>query len=167
MLLNDLIKYSTVSSLSLLLIACGGGGGGGSDDPVPQPTTVVPVVEESGDTEEEATGTAGLKVPEGFDFETAYLVDFSVRLSSRTNERVFVAVCTEFSESEGGYQVDYDRCVFKASMTDGNLSETLSVTNDKRELLVSLWFFDGSETAYYSWSRGEENNDVETLTISE
>ena len=164
MLCNDFIKYSVISSMTFLLIACGGGGA--SEVPAPQTTLVLPIVEDSASTAEAST-SAELKAPAGFDFETAYIVDFSVSLSTRKNERVFIAVCADFSEKMDDFLVDYDSCLLKVSMIKGAYADRLSVTNDKRKLLVALWFFDGTAPAYFPWTRGDSHPNMEKIVVSE
>ncbi len=180
MLLNKKINCGVLLTMSFFLFACGGGG----EQAALQSNVPTEVVHSSVSTEMTAQadntalaevngsallvkGAADINVPAGFDFATAYQLNFSVSLAQRSAERVFITLCPEYIQSGATYAVDYDSCILKVSVSDGFFADTLSLTNDKQTLLAVLWFFDGSEPAYFTWNKDNSAHAVQQFSIEQ
>ncbi|MEZ8196580.1 hypothetical protein [Vibrio cortegadensis] len=124
----------TVTTLTLILIGCGGGGGGSSEGG------------NSASTPAESTlTTSELIVPEGFDYNP--ITDFQLKLdlSSETTQRAYVSVYHQFStDSSAAIQANYSSRIASTSLQEGKSTINFTVPNAKKELLVEIWFYDGS-----------------------
>ncbi|WP_372880111.1 hypothetical protein [Psychromonas sp.] len=181
MFLNKKSKYSALIIISFFLFACGGGGGGDSTSQSVDSDTVVQssaseetasqtassAVALESSSEQVVTRAADLSVPAGFDFSTGYPVYFSASLAQRNSETVFITLCSEYTQTGEEYDVDYQSCLLKVSVTDGFFSETLFLTNDKQALVAVLWFFDGSDPLYIPWTKDGNQDGLQQFSISQ
>lgn len=124
----------TISSLAFLLAACGGGGTGTADSSGPSGESpgTVPVLEY----------TADLKSSADFNFDTsrAIAIDFDVE-QARTSPGL-MSVCTQYTETEGEFDVNYDSCTVQSPLENGVYSGTMDVTNDIDSVVGVVWFKD-------------------------
>lgn len=124
----------TISSLALLLAACGGGGTSTSDGTglIGENTDTVPALEY----------TADLKSTADFNFDTsrAIAIDFDVE-QARTSPGL-MSLCTDYTETDGEFDVNYDSCTVQSPLEDGIYSGTMDVTNDIDSVVGVIWFKD-------------------------
>ena len=152
-------KYTrlAVTLLPLALTACGGGGG--SSEPAtgaanPEPSVYTPgagsVTEPAGSgvsdptpPAAQAASTAELSTTESFKFATQWelAVDFDVAAAKEKDG--FLSICTDFSfDGEDAYDVNFDQCAVRASISNGLYNTSINVTNDVDAMLGVIWFSD-------------------------
>ncbi|PWQ97800.1 hypothetical protein [Leucothrix pacifica] len=130
----------TLASMAVLLAACGGGplsetgSSSGTSDGGP--------VAETPDTTPALEYTADLKSSADFDFATsrAIAIDFDVE-QARVSEGL-MSLCTNYTESDGAYDIDYDSCTVQSPLVDGVYSGQMDVTNDVNSVIGVVWFKD-------------------------
>lgn len=125
----------TISSLALLLAACGGAGTGDTADgsgPSGENPGTVPTLEY----------TADLRSSADFNFDTsrAIAIDFDVE-QARTSPGL-MSVCTQYTETDGEFDVDYGSCTVQSPLEGGVYSGTMDVTNDIDSVVGVVWFKD-------------------------
>ncbi|CAA0086993.1 Uncharacterised protein [Zhongshania aliphaticivorans] len=158
------LYLSTLFCLSLLT-ACGGGGGSGDKDSADTLTDNSNVVEQTepettvNDNEitTEAERTAELRVPSEFDLQQDYelIVD---TIASSTNKGKYLTLCSEFSKTETGYEINHRSCILKTYLTE-TASYTLRIANTTTQLLATVWDLSAQDVPQYSlWERS--NNDA-------
>lgn len=127
----------------LALTACGGGdgsGGGSSDDDssTPPPVTIV--------EPDEPTTAQDLVVPEGFDYNPVKLGTLSVDISGFSTHRAQLSLYKQFSEDNAGnYRAHYASKVVSVPLASGKVDFDFNVSDNQKDLLVEIWFYDGSE----------------------
>ncbi|UTZ24665.1 hypothetical protein [Vibrio campbellii] len=127
----------------LALTACGGGdgsGGGSSDDDssTPPPVTIV--------EPDEPTTAQDLVVPEGFDYNPVKAGTLSVDISGFSTQRAQLSLYKQFSEDNAGnYRAHYASKVVSVPLASGKVDFDFNVSDNQKDLLVEIWFYDGSE----------------------
>ena len=127
----------------LALAACGGGdssGGGSSDDDssTPPPVTIV--------EPDEPTTAQDLVVPEGFDYNPVKPGTLSVDISGFSTQRAQLSLYKQFSEDNAGnYRAHYASKVVSVPLASGKVDFDFNVSDSQKDLLVEIWFYDGSE----------------------
>lgn len=127
----------------LALTACGGGdgsGGGSSDDDssTPPPVTIV--------EPDEPTTAQDLVVPEGFDYNPVKSGTLSVDISGFSTQRAQLSLYKQFSEDNAGnYRAHYASKVVSVPLASGKVDFDFNVSDNQKDLLVEIWFYDGSE----------------------
>lgn len=109
------------------------------------------------DTDAIYSTTAELKVARSFLLAAEY--ELNVSYSDPSKDNVYLSLCSDFTQSEGVFTVEYDSCLVRASI-ENEFSTTLSVANDKTRLVMAIWDLNNPETPRYEvWeSDGSENN---------
>lgn len=124
-----------VTTLTLILIGCGGGGGGGGSEGG----------NSSPATPESALTTSELIAPEGFDYNPIEDFELTLDVSSETTQRAYVSVYHQFStDTNSSIQANYSSRIASASLKEGKSTINFSAPNSTNELLVEIWFYDGS-----------------------
>jgi hypothetical protein len=155
--------------LSTLLTACGGGGSsesstanptaGTSDsqpsNPLPPPVQNQPAVTEfslkesnpieAGVIVESAAKTShDIVVPNGFALGSARTFNLEITRSEEDNQPAYLSLCSDYQQhSDGSYDINYDSCLLRTSLSDINYETIVTVTNDTQGLVAALWFMDG------------------------
>lgn len=135
-----------IGVILLALAACGGGdgsGGGSSDDDssTPPPVTIV-----EPDEPDDPTTAQDLVVPEGFDYNPVKPGTLSVDISGFSTQRAQLSLYKQFSEDNAGnYRAHYASKVVSVPLTSGKVDFDFNVSDNQKDLLVEIWFYDGSE----------------------
>ena len=130
----------------LALAACGGGdgsGGGSNDDDssTPPPVTIV-----EPDEPDDPTTAQDLVVPEGFDYNPVKPGTLSVDISGFSTQRAQLSLYKQFSEDNAGnYRAHYASKVVSVPLASGKVDFDFNVSDNQKDLLVEIWFYDGSE----------------------
>ncbi|WP_027874410.1 hypothetical protein [Spongiibacter marinus] len=165
----------TLSSALIIatLTACGGGGGGGSSaasetPSASSPSSAAPTgTTPSGDssneianaTPSEAATTSELIVPTGFDLEQDYQLTISAHAADFGSENAYLSVCSNFSEANGSYDVDYSSCIMKATLSP-QIERTLQIPNDVETLVAVVFALNGdNEPAFSQWQRSGDSEE--------
>ncbi|EIZ1547868.1 hypothetical protein MOU90_000462 [Vibrio parahaemolyticus] len=127
--------------MGLALTACGGGGGGGDksgDSSTPPPTQTTIVVEEP--------SMQTLNVPDGYDYDPIVARALSVDISGYSSRRAHLSVYKEYQETTSGtYQAKYASKVASEALINGKAEMNFPVSDSQGNLLVEVWFYDGSD----------------------
>ena len=135
-----------IGVILLALAACGGGdgsGGGSSDDDssTPPPVTIV-----EPDEPDDPTTAQDLVVPEGFDYNPVKPGTLSVDISGYSTQRAQLSLYKQFSEDNAGnYRAHYASKVVSVPLASGKVDFDFNVSDSQKDLLVEIWFYDGSE----------------------
>ncbi|HHX8275667.1 TPA: hypothetical protein ACVOYM_004052 [Vibrio diabolicus] len=128
--------------MGLALTACGGGGGGGgdksNDSATPPPAQTTVIVEEP--------SMQNLDVPDGFDYDPRLESSLAVDISGYSLQRAHLSIYKEYREDASGtYQAKYSSNIASAALTSGKANLDFSTSDSQDNLLVEIWFYDGSE----------------------
>jgi len=177
----NITNITALSVMSLLLAGCGGGGGGGDSTATPAPTPVatpaptpvatptptpvviptpVPVV----DPNAVYDSTSELIVAQSFLIKQEY--ELAVSYNNEDSRRAYLSVCTEFTEGQEGVKVNYNSCLLRTSIND-DYTGTLSVANDKKKLVMAIWYLDDVKNPRYAvWESDDDINGVQTFDVN-
>lgn len=120
--MNILTQLSLTACISLSLVACGGGGGGGSSS-------------HSSGTGASSIKLKDLKIDSGNALESVYHVSVDVALSSLNNKQAYISIC---DNSEGVDNINYDQCMVKAALKNGQGQFDLRVANHCESLVAVI-----------------------------
>ena len=135
-----------IGVILLALAACGGGdgsGGGSNDDDssTPPPVTII-----EPDEPDDPTTAQDLVVPEGFDYNPVKPGTLSVDISGFSTQRAQLSLYKQFSEDNAGnYRAHYASKVVSVPLASGKVDFDFNVSDSQKDLLVEIWFYDGSE----------------------
>ncbi|MEL7327152.1 MAG: hypothetical protein AAGJ90_04335 [Pseudomonadota bacterium] len=135
-----------IGVILLALAACGGGdgsGGGSNDDDssTPPPVTIV-----EPDEPDDPTTAQDLVVPEGFDYNPVKPGTLSVDISGFSTQRAQLSLYKQFSEDNAGnYRAHYASKMVSVPLASGKVDFDFNVSDSQKDLLVEIWFYDGSE----------------------
>lgn len=122
--------------MGLALTACGGGDSGGGSSSAPTPTVQSPEPERMQD----------LVVPDGFSYDPIVQGTLNVNISSFSSQRAHLSVYKEYGQNgSGGFNANYASRVASAALTDGKTHVNYTLSDSQKNLLVEVWFYDGSE----------------------
>ncbi|GEM77321.1 hypothetical protein [Vibrio sagamiensis] len=123
--------------MGLVLTACGGdGGSSGSTAP---PVSITP------ETQPEVTMT-DLVIPVDFDFNPITESSLEIDISGLTTQRAHLSVYKTFtSDSDMGYVANYASKVASVPLDNGVANFDYIISDNQGEMLVEIWFYDGSE----------------------
>lgn len=113
------------------LTACGGGDSSGSPSaPTPAKNNVT---------------TLDLQVPYGYDYNPMSHHQLELDLSKKTMQRAFLSVYQNYQTlNDGSIEADFQSLIVSAPMNDGRASISYSLPNYQKNLLLEVWFYDGS-----------------------
>jgi hypothetical protein len=159
----------TGASLSTLALLTACGGGGGDDDSskasVTPPTTittpittppattipttpiVIPVVD--------PTSLDDLVVDPDYDLQAAFTLLVQVDLA--TSQRGYFSLCDDYQQQNQIITVNYESCLLRGALNNGQLNEQLLVANHQRNLMAVVWFYDGSAPQYQQWQYSSDS----------
>lgn len=137
--------------MSSVLVACGGSESGGGAPATANPVTQTPVT--STDTtdsiETTVTQTADLNVSADFDFGSSYSLDVKLLLPDLRDTTFFLNVCAQNPQTLG---IDYQQCLIRTSVKQGQLSQSLSVASYHQSLVAEVVFIDEYQASQlYFW----------------
>ncbi len=142
-------------TLAGLLVGCGGGGDDGGDTvaaPVTTPTTpTTPTPPATPDPDPVPTPTSldDLVIAADNIIESSYMLDINVAMNDQ--QRAYFSLCGDYQTSGNSYKVNYNSCLFRGPLDEGNLSANIKVANHQSELMVVIWHYDGSAPSYQIW----------------
>ena len=141
------------TSTVLLTIALCSCGGSSSESPalnaalpgVHQATTGNPYEESTlaysaQQVTEQANETALLTVAPEFEFKTSKTVELSVGFPEAQGRRATALICTDYSIEQEVHKVNYDSCLLRAQLVDGQLNQKVAVLNRYSKVLAVAWF---------------------------
>lgn len=147
-------KLITMLSLTVLLTACGGGGSdSGADTSADTDSGSTPIAGNPDTETPVQENTADLEVSADFDFATSrsIAIDFDVE-QARTSPGL-MSVCTDYTELDDMYDINYESCTLQAPLVDGIYSGEMEVTNDIDTVVGVVWFKDSEiEPVYKEFS---------------
>jgi len=182
----NITNISVITLMSLLVAACGGGGGGESsspstttsstttvvtivEDPAPQvidlPVEDVPIVDNSVEPDPNATydTTADLIASKSFLLKPEY--ELAVSYSNEGDRPIYLSVCSEFTEEEARIKVNYNSCLVRTSL-ESNYSGTLTVANNKNDLIMAIWYLDDIDNPRYEiWRNDNSTDEIKTFCV--
>lgn len=156
----------TLSTALILatLTACGGGGGGGGDGSAASAETsnTAPSSDSStavAATPSEAATTSELVVPAGFDMEQDYLLTINANAADFGTDSAYLSICSDFSESDGTYDIDFSSCIVKATFAP-EIEQSLQIPNDVETLVAAVFFLNGeSQPVFSRWQRSGDSEE--------
>ncbi|WP_434930587.1 hypothetical protein ACRWQM_15830 [Shewanella sp. HL-SH5] len=163
-------------TLLLQLTACGGGGGSDSAPAVQvtppattpptttPPTTVTPPIPPTPPVVEpvpDPTSLDDLIVDPDFDLQAAFTLSINVDIAS--GKRGYFSLCDKFEQQGQTISVNYESCLLRGALDNGQLSESLLVANHQRDLMAVVWFYDGNQPQYLHWQYAA--NEVEQQLV--
>ena len=121
-----------------IMLAMGGCGSVPSEDKAV--TSEVEVEVEVGKvlTAADITATKEITASENFLFETSSLVSVNIDISGYSTERAFLSICREKNDGE---KIDYENCLLRAPLLNGQYNAGIEITNDQNTLLSEIWFY--------------------------
>lgn len=100
-----------------------------------------------------AVATSDLRVPAGYSFKQTYDLEVVV---ANSQERVgYLSVCSDFSQQEQGYAVNYANCQLRAAL-EGDFATTLELPNNVSSIIAVVWYFDTDQPADFAvWEKDD------------
>ncbi|MEM7084075.1 MAG: hypothetical protein AAF465_15205 [Pseudomonadota bacterium] len=146
-------KSWAILPLLYTLVACGGGGEEEAA-PTAQPVATPPTAS-APPPEPTSTSASDIAVPSGFDFKTSDTLSVMVSLNSSYPDSLFLTVChKQSSTTSGANQSNYEDCLTRTRIADGQFEADLIISNDVDELIATLWSFDPVQVVKTSeWQR--------------
>ncbi|MEM7562240.1 MAG: hypothetical protein AAF353_04215 [Pseudomonadota bacterium] len=133
------MKLPMIISALLLVASCGQGGGGTSDEG-----------QATGSTD--ANRLEDIQVSRDFDFIGGEKLSFSVLNQSNSQARLYLNVCSDFSEKNGEYQISYDSCLLRTALDSQYTEFEIQISNTHKELIAQIWSLsEGSEPVNHRW----------------
>ena len=144
MVSNALIVLTTMVTLT----ACGGGSSA-------TPNTSTTTTNSTNMTTNTASGaefkTADLVVAKNFTFDSARKLDVYVDVSNRAMTQSNFSLCKRYTKnSNGSYNVDFDSCLLKTALNNGQYQGNVNITNDVDKLISVVWFLDDIQNPQYN-----------------
>ncbi|MCK8043450.1 hypothetical protein MSG37_01000 [Shewanella sp. 1CM18E] len=157
---------SMMVCFAFLMTACGGGGDDGAPaTPVtsapaattPPPATTTP----DPDPAPDPTSLDDLVVDADNKLQSAYTL--TVDVNKGNSNRGYFSLCDDYQANGGGYNVNFNSCLFRGPLTDGKLSKDVKVANHESQLIAVIWFYDGQAPQYTEW---QYKQDAETQILT-
>lgn len=155
--MKNLLIYPIALSVAVLA-----GCGSGSDDPQmaaamsavgtvvpPGPDTEAGNTDNTVNSTEPPTDTNTLVVDDSFAFDTARAIDIDFDLEAARHAETSVSICTNYSEDNSGYDIDFDSCTVQGTMQNGVFRHSMEVTNEFTSVVAVVWFLDQSAEPVY------------------
>ncbi len=122
----------------LSLTACGGGGGGSSSaSTTPAPQSSSP---DSPAPQSAPQSTKDLQVSARFDMQSTWTMDVLVALD--LPEEGYLSICTDYTPRGGDYEIDFDSCLLRTALQDGEFRGKLTMNGATERLIGVLYFLD-------------------------
>ncbi|MEC4724687.1 hypothetical protein HWQ46_03885 [Shewanella sp. D64] len=140
-----------------LVGGCGGGDGGGE-------AISAPITTPDPDPVTAPTSLDDLVIAADNIIESSYQLDIDVAMNNQ--QRAYFSLCGDYQVSGSSYKVDYDSCLYRGPLDEGNLSANIKVANHQSKLMVVIWHYDGSAPSYQLWQY-DTNLEQQSLTMNE
>lgn len=87
-----------------------------------------------------------LNVPDGYDYDPIVARALSVDISGYSSQRSHLSVYKEYQAmTSGTYQAKYASKVASEALINGKAKMNFPVSDSQGNLLVEVWFYDGSD----------------------
>ena len=137
----------------MFLSACGGGGS--SSEPV---STVPPVVAPPVVVTPVPQATSELQASASFDFRSNYNLVLQINNLPDSSTRFYINVCSDYKETQGSYQINYDSCVLRTSLNNSYREFELILSDNEQSLIAQIWPVEyAAEPVNQFWEKTEEN----------
>ena len=68
---------------------------------------------------------------------------------------IYLSVCSDFSQQEQGYVVNYANCQLRVAL-EGDFAATLDLPNNVSSVLAVVWYFDTDQPADFAvWEKDD------------
>lgn len=131
------------TALCALLAACGGSSSSGESETAlgaPYDQSTLEFLEQQ--ASDEAGPTSQITTPLEFSFQASRAVPVSVSFEEAQGERALVTICTDYTATSNGYDVDYGSCIARATLVDGRFEEELRIPSRYKSVIGVAWFKD-------------------------
>lgn len=141
--MSSMLKVIPVALCMAALSACGSGDsepdmgaalsaiGGGVPAPLTTPAPIPDI---------QVVNTKSLVVSDDFTFDTAQQINVDFDLEAARNTEGAVSICTEYSQDDAGFDINYGSCTVQGTMTDGVFTHAMEVTNEFDSVVAVVWF---------------------------
>jgi len=158
--MNILYKNTLSAILTLVLVSCGGEGDAKSNvssDSDVAPTMVVDIP--IGTTDDLVSNTT-------FEFTNGFELNLILSALDSSAVSHFVNICSDYTEVEKVYTINYDSCRLRTSFTATKQNFTLSLSAAETELIAQVWPIENNATPInLFWSR-TDNLDAWEIDIN-
>ncbi len=143
---SPIISLMLVFTVPLVLISCSGGKGSSNNlDANNEQTESV--------TSSVTNTSADLTVPNYADLRSTY--ELSLDIDIGENKRSYLSLCNG-EGVEGALDVNYEDCLLRSSLQQGQLQQTIKVANHLNNLVATIWFYDGTEPKLFRYNASSE-----------
>lgn len=95
------------------------------------------------------TITNSIVASRDFSFTTSRKISVELDVVEARGMTTDVVICTDFTNLEHTYDVNYDSCLVRTQMYDGQLTSEIDIVNHHDKLLGVVWFpEEGTEPVY-------------------
>ncbi len=95
------------------------------------------------------TETSNIQSSREFDFRTSRKIMLELDIEEARGLTTDVTLCSVYTLSPEGFDINYDSCLFESSMVDGRLLAEFSVVNHIDRLAGIVWFPNEGTTPVY------------------
>ncbi|AWB65360.1 hypothetical protein C2869_02405 [Saccharobesus litoralis] len=92
---------------------------------------------------------------------STFNLDIEIKL--KEVQRAYFSLCDDYRTKGDSYVVNYDSCLYRAPIQNGQLQKRLMVANHNTQLIGAIWFYDGSQPKYQVWQK--QNNPSANFTF--
>ncbi len=137
------LHASLLVSATILLAACGGTSSSSSDSSDSD--------QNGGNTTIQST--ADLKTEPEFELKSTATLQLDINITQLADERAYLYVC----QRKDTTTLNYDRCLVKTPISEGQYSGTFTLGNDIETLGLEVWTYNpDDEPVQYSWARSKD-----------
>lgn len=141
---------------SLMLTACGGGAGGGSDAGTDGAmiSDAQAQSNEGNSLSESSTRIEDLSVSSQFDFVGGEQLTIQINSPVPGSSRYYINVCSDYRWVSGDYQLNYDSCALRASLTEQFHEYALVISPGDDSFIAQVVAIEvGAQAEYFTWQR--------------
>jgi len=85
------------------------------------------------------------------DFDLQAALTLSINVDIASGKRGYFSLCDKFEQQGQTISVNYESCLLRGALDNGQLNESLLVANHQRDLMAVVWFYDGNQPQYLHW----------------
>ena len=151
----DRRQFLSLSAVSFALVSCGGGGEGASEtvSNTVNTTNVVPIP-----IEEPMTTTDDLISNTTFEFTSGFELTLILSAIEEPSVQYFVNICSDYTQVEESYSINYDSCRLRTSFTESDQSFDVSLSAAETVLIAQVWPMENDAIPInFFWSRTDSN----------